>query len=87
MMGLTKSLARGYGHENIRVNTLCLGRFETPSNLDVPDEFHQKIVGQIPLGRLGNLKEAAEAALFLVSDVSSYITGATLDVNGGWYMD
>jgi len=45
------------------------------------------VIAQIPLGRLGTLKEAANAALFLVSDASSYITGANLDANGGWYMD
>lgn len=87
MIGLTKSLARGYAYANIRVNTLCLGRFETPSNVNVPESFHQKVIAQIPLGRLGTLNEAANAALFLVSDASSYITGANLDINGGWYMD
>ncbi len=87
MIGLTKTLARGYAYANIRVNTLCLGRFETPSNVNVPEEFHRKVVSQIPLGRLGTLREAANAALFLVSDASSYITGANLDINGGWYMD
>jgi NAD(P)-dependent dehydrogenase (short-subunit alcohol dehydrogenase family) len=87
MIGLTKTLARGYAHANIRVNTLCLGRFETPSNINVPEEFHRKVISQIPMGRLGTLREAANAALFLVSDGSSYITGANLDINGGWYMD
>ena len=87
MMGLTKSLSRGYAYANIRVNTLCLGRFETPSNINVPEEFHQKVISQIPMGRLGTLREAANAALFLVSDAASYITGANLDINGGWYMD
>jgi NAD(P)-dependent dehydrogenase (short-subunit alcohol dehydrogenase family) len=87
MMGLTKSLARGSAFANVRVNTLCLGRFETPSNVNVPEEFHQKVIAQIPMGRLGTLREAANAALFLVSDASSYVTGANLDINGGWYMD
>ena len=87
LAGLTKALARGYASSNIRANTLCLGRFETPSNVNVPQEFHQKVIAQIPLGRMGTLREAAEAALFLVSDASSYVTGATLDVNGGWFMD
>ena len=87
MIGLTKTLARGYAQANIRVNTLCLGRFETPSNVNVPKDFQQRVIAQIPMGRLGTLKEAANAALFLVSDASSYITGATLDANGGWYMD
>ncbi len=87
MIGLTKTLARGYAHANIRVNTLCLGRFETPSNINVPEDFHRKVINQSPLGRLGTLREAANAALFLVSDASSYITGANLNINGGWYMD
>jgi 3-oxoacyl-[acyl-carrier protein] reductase len=87
MMGLTKSLARGYAFANVRVNTLSLGRFETPSNVNVPEEFHQRVIAQIPMGRMGTLREAANAALFLASDASSYITGANLDINGGWYMD
>jgi 3-oxoacyl-[acyl-carrier protein] reductase len=87
VIGITKALAREYAPEKIRVNALCLGRIETPFNLSVPEEFHRKLINQIPLGRLGTPKEVAEAALFLVSDASSYITGATLDVNGGWLMD
>ena len=87
MIGMTKALAREFASENIRANTLCLGRIETPANLSVPEEFHQMLIKQIPLGRLGTPKEVAEAAVFLVSDGSSYITGATLDVNGGWLMD
>ena len=87
VIGITKALAREYASENIRVNALCLGRIETPINLSVPEEFHRKLVNQIPLGRLGTPKEVAEAAIFLVSNASSYITGATLDVNGGWLMD
>lgn len=87
MIGITKALAREYASEGIRVNTLCLGRIATPQNLSVPDQFQQILIKQIPLGRLGTPKEVAEAAAFLVSDASSYITGATLDVNGGWLMD
>jgi len=87
MIGITKALAREYALENIRVNALCLGRIETPANLSVPPEFQQKLIDQIPLGRLGTPQEVAAAAAFMVSDASSYITGATLDVNGGWLMD
>ncbi len=87
MIGITKALAREYALENIRVNALCLGRIETPANLSVPPEFQQKLIAQIPLGRLGTPQEVAAAAAFMVSDASSYITGATLDVNGGWLMD
>jgi 3-oxoacyl-[acyl-carrier protein] reductase len=87
MIGMTKALAREYARENIRVNALCLGRIETPANLSVPREFHEKLIAQIPLGRLGTPREVAAAAAFMASDASSYITGATLDVNGGWLMD
>ncbi len=87
MGGITKKLAREFGPQNIRVNTLCLGRIETSMTVSVPQEFHEKIISQIPLGRIGKPEEVAHAAAFLVSDYSSYITGATLDINGGWLMD
>ena len=87
LLGLTKGLARETASCNIRVNCIAPGRISTPDNLDVPKEFHGKILDQIPLGRLGAVEEVAEGVLFLVSDRSSYITGATLDINGGWLMD
>ncbi len=86
LLGLTKGLARETAPCNIRVNCIAPGRISTPDNLNVPKEFHKKILEQIPLGRLGTVEEVAEGVLFLVSDRSSYITGATLDVNGGWLM-
>lgn len=87
MGGMTKKLAREFAPQKIRVNTLGLGRIETPGTISVPREFHEKIISQIPLGRIGKAEEVADAAAFLVSDYSSYITGATIDINGGWLMD
>ena len=86
MGGMTKKLAREFAPQ-IRVNTLSLGRIETPATVSVPREYHEKIIGLIPLGRIGKAEEVAHAAAFLVSDYSSYITGANLDINGGWLMD
>ena len=87
VIGLTKGLARESARHHIRVNCVAPGRISTPENLNVPREFHQRVLQQIPLGRLGDVEEVAEGVLFLVSEASSYITGATLDVNGGWLMD
>jgi NAD(P)-dependent dehydrogenase (short-subunit alcohol dehydrogenase family) len=87
LFGLTKGLAREVASHNIRVNCVAPGRISTPKSLDVPRAFHRNILKQIPLGRLGGVQEVAEGVLFLVSEASSYITGATLDINGGWLMD
>ena len=87
MGGMTKKLAREFAPQKIRVNTLSLGRIETPVTVSVPREYHEKIISLIPLGRIGKAEEVAHAAAFLVSDYSSYITGANVDINGGWLMD
>jgi 3-oxoacyl-[acyl-carrier protein] reductase len=87
LIGLAKGLARETARHHIRVNCIAPGRISTPENVDVPKEFHRKVLEQISLGRLGTVDEIAEGVLFLVSDASSYITGATLDINGGWLMD
>ena len=84
---MAKGLARETARHHIRVNCIAPGRISTPENVDVPKEFHRKVLEQISLGRLGTADEIAEGVLFLVSDASSYITGATLDINGGWLMD
>jgi 3-oxoacyl-[acyl-carrier protein] reductase len=87
LIGLTKGLARELASCNIRVNCICPGRISTAENLDVPKPFHKRVLQQIPLGRLGEVKEIAAGVLFLVSDDSSYITGEIMDINGGWLMD
>ncbi len=87
LIGLTKGVAREAAQDHVRVNCVAPGRISTPDNLNVPKEFHKRILGQISMGRLGTVEEVAEGVLFLVSDASSYMTGATLDINGGWLMD
>ena len=84
---LTRLMASYYGQYNIRVNTLCPGGLEGhvagKSKSQNPD-FVREYSSRIPLNRLGLSKEIASTALFLASNASSYITGATIMVDGGW---
>ena len=87
VMGLVKAMARELGPDGIRVNAVA------PSLIDaditagmMTDAQRQKIVSEIPLGRVGHAEDVAGACLFLVSDLAAYVTGATLDVNGGSHM-
>lgn len=83
MLSLTKSIAREFGALGIRANSICPAMINT-SMLDglSKDRLHE-IIEAIPLQRLGTAREMAGACLFLASDLSGFITGATLDVNGG----
>ena len=73
-------MASYYGKSNIRVNTVCPGGV-----LDNQDKsFIKNYSERVPLGRLANKNEIAQAVLFLASDASSYITGTTFMVDGGW---
>ena len=86
VLGLTKSLARKYAQKNITVNAVAPG----PTSSDIvkgytPEEY-QKISASIPVGRFGTPEEIAKAVAFLASESSGFITGATLDVNGGIYI-
>lgn len=80
--GLTKSLARELGRDQIRVNAIAPGVTRTDMVAALPDEMVQKIAATIPLGRVGEPEEVANAALFLASDLASYVTGAVLSVDG-----
>jgi len=80
--GLTKSLARELGKDQIRVNAVLPGVTRTDMVASLPDEMVQRISSTIPLGRVGEPEEVANAVLFLASDLASYITGATLSVDG-----
>ncbi len=80
--GLTKSLARELGKDNIRVNAVLPGVTRTDMVAALPPEMVQKISATIPLGRVGEPEEVANAFVFLASDKASYITGATLTVDG-----
>lgn len=82
LLSFTKTLARDLAPHNITVNAIAPGQIETDMGA-LSDEARQRIIGMIPLGRLGTPEDIAYTALFLASDAASYITGATIDVNGG----
>ena len=80
--GLTKSLARELGKDNIRVNAVLPGVTRTDMVAALPEEMVARIAATIPLGRVGEPEEVANAFVFLASDKASYITGALLSVDG-----
>ncbi len=84
VLGLAKAMAREFGIDGIRVNCVTPGLIQTDINAGkISDEKRKDILAGIPLNRLGDPKDVAGAFLFLASDLSSYITGAVIDVNGG----
>lgn len=84
VLGLAKNMARELGPDGIRVNCVTPGLIQTDiTGGKLTDEMRRDIVKGIPLNRLGEAKDVAGAYLFLASDLSSYITGAVIDVNGG----
>jgi 3-oxoacyl-[acyl-carrier protein] reductase len=86
LVGLTKSLARELASRSITVNAVAPGLITTAMTEVLTDEQRAAMAAQIPLGRPGTDKEIAAAVAFLASDEAAYITGHTLDVNGGMYM-
>ena len=80
--GLTKSLARELGKDNIRVNAVAPGVTRTDMVAVLPEELIKPIINAIPLGRVGEPEDLANAFLFLASDMASYITGEILSVDG-----
>ncbi len=87
MVGFSKSLAREVGSRNITVNCVAPGFIETDMTRALAGEQVKKLVENVPLGRLGKVEDIAQAVLFLCSPGASYVTGATLHVNGGMHMD
>jgi 3-oxoacyl-[acyl-carrier protein] reductase len=87
MVGFTKSLAREVGSRNITVNCVAPGFIETDMTRALAAEQVKKLVENVPLGRLGRVEDVAQAVLFLCSAQAGYITGSTVHVNGGMYMD
>jgi 3-oxoacyl-[acyl-carrier protein] reductase len=85
--GMTRALARELGSRNITVNCVAPGFIDTDMTRGLNEAQTQALLGQIPLGRLGQGEEVAAAVLFLASPAASYISGATLHVNGGMYMN
>ncbi|SFZ76770.1 3-oxoacyl-ACP reductase FabG [Chitinimonas taiwanensis] len=87
MMGFTKSLAREVGSRNITVNCVAPGFIDTDMTAVLAEDYKQKLLAQIPLERLGRPEEIADAVTFLASDKAAYVTGNTLHVNGGMFMN
>jgi 3-oxoacyl-[acyl-carrier protein] reductase len=87
MVGFSKSLAREVGSRNITVNCVAPGFIETDMTRSLAPEQVKKLVENVPLGRLGRVEDIAQAVVFLCGPHAGYITGATLHVNGGMYMD
>ncbi len=86
IIAMSKSLAKEYAKKNIRVNCISPGFIDTKMTKSINEEFKKKLIEKIPLGKLGNGNDIANCAVFLASDLSSYITGETIHVNGGMYM-
>ncbi|MCA3003316.1 MAG: 3-oxoacyl-ACP reductase FabG [Rhodocyclaceae bacterium] len=87
MVGFSKALAREVGSRNITVNCVAPGFIETDMTKALSAEQVSKLVGSVPLGRLGQPADIAEAVLFLASSRAAYITGNTIHVNGGMHME
>ena len=84
VLGYTKATARELGPDNIRVNAICPSYIDTDiaGALMTPERM-QQIIASVPMGRVGHAHEVAGCALFLASDLSSYVTGSEIDINGG----
>ena len=87
IIGFSKSLAREIGSRNITVNVVAPGFIDTDMTRILPEEQRNAMLAQVPLGRLGESEDIANAVLFLASQAAAYVTGETLHVNGGMVMD
>ena len=87
MIGFSKSLAKEVGSRGITVNCVAPGFIDTDMTRALPDAQRQALLQHIPLGRLGAVDDIAQAVAFLASEQAAYVTGTTLHVNGGMYMD
>ncbi|HHJ81080.1 MAG TPA: 3-oxoacyl-ACP reductase FabG [Candidatus Tenderia electrophaga] len=86
IFGFTKSMAREVASRGITVNAVAPGFIDTDMTKGLPEEQKEALMKQVPLGRLGKPEEIAAAVSFLASPGAAYITGFTVDVNGGMYM-
>lgn len=86
VIGLTRTLARQYGPKGIRVNAVAPGPIMTEMTRHWSEDVRREFIARIPLRRLGTAEDVASVVLFLAGPESGYITGATIDINGGLYM-
>ncbi|MDR1560812.1 MAG: acetoacetyl-CoA reductase [Holosporaceae bacterium] len=86
IIGFTKSLALESASKGITVNAIAPGYVSTDMTDVIRNDIREKIISNIPIGRFGKIEEIADAVLFLVGERASFITGATLNVNGGQYL-
>ena len=84
-LGFTKALAQEGARAGITVNAICPGYIATEMVMAVPEKVRESIIGQIPVGRLGEAEEIARCVVFLASDDAGFITGSTITANGGQY--
>ena len=84
---LTRKLAYEFSPSGIRVNSICPGPIETDMSLQWSDDYRAKILDSIPLRKLGKVEDVANLALFLASGLSGFITGESININGGTYMN
>ncbi|WP_133129797.1 3-oxoacyl-ACP reductase FabG [Legionella yabuuchiae] len=87
LVGFSKSLAQEIGSRGITVNVVAPGFIDTDMTASLPDMVKEELLKRIPLKRLGKVEDIAEVVAFLASDYGNYITGETIQVNGGMYMD
>ncbi len=87
IIGFSKSMAREVGSRNITVNVVAPGFIDTDMTRVLPEEQREAMLGQVPLGRLGEVDDIAQPVIFLASPAGAYVTGETLHVNGGMLMD
>lgn len=91
VVGLTRSMALDHALDGVRVNCICPGRVETPfvnarlREYPDPAAAYREMTASQPVGRMGRPDEIAAAALYLASDEASFVTGAALSIDGGWY--
>jgi len=86
LIGLAMTLAYEYGPEGITANSVAPGRIETDMAAQAPDALNAQLLASIPVGRVGQPADIGSIISFLASDAASFITGATIDVNGGSFM-
>jgi 3-oxoacyl-[acyl-carrier protein] reductase len=86
LIGLTQSLAQELAPRGVRVNAICPGFIDTDMTDKLTDDVKEKLFARIPLARMGRTEEVANVALYLASDLSTYVTGQALSVDGGMFM-